>query len=90
MTVNNNYNIEYTIELKKHCKSIALIELKNQQGEIINADMLKKVDSSQFQKELFKICYNLAIEEVFDNHLEDFVNFLKEMGFQISVDGTIL
>ena len=90
MTVNNNYNIEYTIEFKKHYKNIALIELKNQQGETINADMLKNVDSSKFNKELFKICYNLAIEEVFDNHLEDFINFLKEMGFQISVNGAIL
>ena len=90
MTVNNNYNIEYTIEVKKHCKKIALIELKNQQGETINADMLKNVDSSRFTKELFKICYNLAIEEVLDNHLEDFKNFLKEMGIEISVDGVIL
>ena len=89
-TVNNNYNIEYTIELKKHCRHIALIELKNQQGETINAGMLKNVDTSKFNKEFFKICYNLAIEEVLDNHLEDFNNFLKKMGIQISVDGVIL
>jgi len=87
----SNTEIKYTVELTKHCKSIALVELKNDQGKVINADMLKKVENADFNKEIFKICYSLVIEELFDDsNIDKFNDFLKKLGVQISVDGVIL
>ncbi len=96
-TANNIVNSQgnnptYKIEAKKHCKHIAIIELKNNKGEVINAEMLKKDDLINFNKEFFKICYNLAIDEVLDKNgnIVDFIRFLKKMGFEITLSGAQL
>ena len=78
--LNNNEKKEYTIEAKKHCRNIALIELKNSKGEVISDETLKQDSSVNFTKEFIKKCYKLAIDEILDddNNLDEFLRFLKK------------